>query len=212
MKKSGFTLVEILVALTIFAVLSLLSYRALSSLLDTRAQLDATTALLRDQSLFFARLENDLASIMARPAINADNQAEPALLVTAVRNSDEVPIRFTRAGFASAMGEAAAPQRVGYRLREGKIELMLWDGIDMAPRANPRAYTALRGVRELRLRVLATSNSAVADAPLQWQTEWNPSRVEDLARLPRAVEVSLTLDSGQSITRLYALRDVKGAR
>ena len=39
MRQRGFTLVEMLVALTIFALMSVLAYRGLNAVLETRAHL-----------------------------------------------------------------------------------------------------------------------------------------------------------------------------
>jgi general secretion pathway protein J len=204
----GFTLVEVLVALTIFALLSILGYRTLSSLLDTRERMQAQSALLRDQSLLFARLEGDFNALLARPVVNADNQADAALRLAPAQLADEALLRFTRAGYAAAEGLAAAPQRVGYRLREGNLELLVWDGLDIAPRSTPNAYTAMRAVREFRVRVLDTRG--------QWQNTWptstdgstNDSRAA--STLPRAIEVTLTVEGGAPITRLFSLREVSG--
>jgi general secretion pathway protein J len=201
----GFTLVEVLVALTIFALLSVLGYRTLSSLLDTRERMQTQTNLLRDQSLLFTRMEGDFNALLARPIVNADNQVEAALRIATAQLADEAPLRMTRAGYAAAEGVAAAPQRIGYRLREGNLELLVWDGFDIAPRAAPNAYTALRAVREFRLRVL--------DARGQWHNTWPLNTGSDasaMTTLPRAIEVTLAVEGSAPITRLFGLREVSG--
>ena len=205
-RQSAFTLVEVLVSLAIFAVLALISYRTLDSLFTTRERLQQSSTLLRDQSLFFTRLESDFNAILPRAIINADNLPEPALQIVAPLNERDALIRFSRAGFVSHSGSSAAPQRMGYRLRDGNIELLIWSGIDLAPRAEPVAHTALSGVREFRIRVLETPR----DQPAVWRNEWKSIRTEDLTRLPRAIEVTLTPTAGSSLVRVFTLREVGG--
>jgi general secretion pathway protein J len=112
---------------------------------------------------------------------------------------------FSRSGFAGATGINAAPQRIGYRLNEGKLELLIWEGVDVAPRAQPAAYTALNNVREFRWRVLDASGS--------WRTDW-PARDDGSTTsfastaLPAALELTLTQGDTPPIVRLFVLREV----
>ena len=104
--------------------------------------------------------------------------------------------------------EVAAPQRVGYRLQarppagtaDRKIELLLWPQLDMPPRAGPEAYAALSNVADLKLRVL--------DAQGNWQTRWPVPTAGGAApvALPNGLEVAITLSSGETVTRLFAMR------
>jgi general secretion pathway protein J len=206
--KSGFTLVEVMVALLVFAVLTVIGYRTLSSMFDTRERLAVQSGTLRDQALFFTRIESDLGAILPRAARNADGVSEPALKVlTAASSAVDPVIVFSRTGFAGSTGANAAPQRIGYRLNEGKLELLIWEGIDAAPRALPAAYTALNNVREFRWRVL--------DARGTWRADW-PARDDSSTpsfastALPAALELTLTQGDAPPIVRLFALREVSG--
>ena len=203
-RQAAFTLVEVLVALVVFALLSIISYRTLSSILDTRERLGQQSATLRDQALFFTRLETDLGAILPRSVRNADGVNEPALKVlSATVSSIDPALVFSRTGFAGGAGAGTAPQRVGYRLHDGKLELLIWDGLDAAPRAQPAVYTALRNVREWRWRVL--------DQRGNWRADW-PSRDDATTAtastaLPAALELTLTGDLGSAMVRVFALRD-----
>ncbi|MFM7460408.1 MAG: type II secretion system minor pseudopilin GspJ, partial [Burkholderiales bacterium] len=203
-----FTLVEVMVALLVFAVLTVIGYRTLSSMFDTRERLALQSGTLRDQALFFARIESDLGAVLPRAARNADGVSEPALKVlSAVSSAIDPVIVFSRTGFAGSTGASAAPQRIGYRLNEGKLELLIWDGIDVAPRALPAAYTALKNVREFRWRVLDTRGNWRADWPARDDSS-TPSFAS--TALPAALELTLTQGDTPPIVRLFALREVSG--
>ncbi len=64
----GFTLVELLVALAIFALVAAFAYRSLAAMLETRQALERETRKWRDASLLVGRLERDLAAVLDRVA------------------------------------------------------------------------------------------------------------------------------------------------
>jgi general secretion pathway protein J len=219
-KHAAFTLIELLIALAIFAILSIISYRTLSSVFQTREQLNFESAKWRDLSLFFTRLESDLANTLDREIRTADGRsAAPLCLSTLPPNPAEATLAFTRTGFAEAAGTNqntsnsanSAPQRIGYRFAGGKIEWMLWPALDQAPRSQPEAYVTLANVRDAKWRALDRSGGASVGAS-NWRYDWpappsNCARVEKGAAIfPAALELTLTMLSGETITRVFALR------
>jgi general secretion pathway protein J len=206
-KQTAFTLIELLIALTIFAILSVISYRALASIFQTREQLNIESTKWRDLSLFFTRLDNDFANVLPREIRTADGRtAAPLCLNAYTPAANEATLAFTRTGFADATNENGAPQRVGYRLTDEKLEWLWWPALDQAPRTTPAAYPALSNVTQAKWRALPAGGSA------NWQTDWpaapsNCARVEKGAAIfPAALELSLTLTTGETITRVFALR------
>jgi type II secretion system protein J len=99
----------------------------------------------------------------------------------------------TRSGSALQENALAAPQRVGYRLREGAIERLAWGGVDAAPRDEPTSVAVLKQVTSLGFRCLDTKG--------EWQSSWGPPGAATPV-LPAAVEVTLQLASGEKIVRL----------
>src|SRR5687768_12193682 len=67
----GFTLVELLVALAIFALISGFAYRGLDAMLKSRAALEQESRKWRDVTVFVGRLERDLAAVLDRQALGA---------------------------------------------------------------------------------------------------------------------------------------------
>jgi len=202
---AGFTLIELLIAMAIFAIMATLSYRTLDSVFRTREQLTDQTARLRDVALLFARLDDDFATLMDRRVRTADNLADDALRLSALLpGANDASLVFTRSGFAGSDGAAAAPQRIGYRLREGTLELVLWPALDAAPRSAPQAYPALRQVREAKWHAL--------DRGGNWQDVWRSTSIGSAilpASYPAALRLSLTLANGEQYQRVFALRDVR---
>ncbi|GAA5180230.1 GspJ family T2SS minor pseudopilin variant XcpW [Niveibacterium umoris] len=66
-RPHGLTLIEVMVAIAIFAVLGVLSYRAVSSMIATRDRMEAEYARWRQIARVMQLIENDLTQLAPRP-------------------------------------------------------------------------------------------------------------------------------------------------
>jgi general secretion pathway protein J len=194
----GLTLVELLVAIAIFGVLSAFAYRALTVVLESRGRIEQENGKWREIALFFTRLEQDLAASAPRPVRDANGSLSPALVGNPTPGGAiDGAVVLTRTGFAADPGAIEPPRRIGYRLRGGVVELLSWSGLDRAPRGEPRATAVLRNVSALDLRYL--------DRRGQWHMAWPPAGTTNpQTEIPAGIEVGVTLVSGERITRLLA--------
>jgi general secretion pathway protein J len=192
----GFTLLEILVALAIFALLTAISYTGLNAVLDSREQLAAENQKWRDLALVFGRLEQDIANAAPRSIRDSSGLNAPALAGQQNRrNVDEPQLALTRTGFAGRAGNLAALQRVGYRLKERNLEQLVYPVLDQAPLTLPQALPLASGISAFQLRYL--------DARGAWQPNWPVAGIQDA--MPAAVEVAITLAPEERITRIFLL-------
>lgn len=192
----GFTLLEILIALAIFAVMSGIAYGGLNAVLDTRERLTEENQKWRDLALIMQRIEQDIANAVARPIRNSDDLQAPALLGQASRRNDDDPqIALTRTGYSGHSGNLAALQRVGYRLRKQDLEQLLWPVLDQAPRTLPQVLPLASGVATFELRYL--------DRKGEWQPNWPIAGRQET--MPAAIEITLALDSRERVTRIFVL-------
>src|ERR1700681_4938879 len=67
-RRRGFTLLEVLMAVAIVAIIALLGYRALAALSDAETRLAAEVIRWRRLDLFCAPLEGDMLQAVPRPA------------------------------------------------------------------------------------------------------------------------------------------------
>ena len=194
----GFTLVELLVALAIFAILSGFAYRGLTAMLETRAALTQESRKWRDASLFVGRVERDLAAVLARNAVGASGTLLPAVSSALGTVGGGDGLALTRCGSDLQQNALAAPQRVADRLVGDRVERLAWAGVDAAPREEPVAITVLRPVRALSFRFLDPRSN-------EWRTAWPGSST----LLPAAVEMTVELATGERIVRLLDLPRMK---
>ena len=189
----GFTLVEALVAIAILGVVALLAWRATDAMTGSEAQISRETRHWQQLDAVFARMEADM-----RRAIPREVRApapQPAWSAAPEDAEGDTQLVFSRAGPESVDEPGTAGQRVGYRLRAGRLEVLYWPQLDDPSGEAPVAYALADGVARFRVLQLTASGA--------WSASW-PRAGEDA--VPRGVRVELTLEDGGVITRTLALR------
>jgi len=201
-QSRGFTLIELLVALAIFAIMSGFAYRSLTAMLDSREALAKESRKWRDVAVFVGRVERDLAATLDRRATAASGTQLAALSSSVDETVGPRGLAVSRSGHMLSGSINSAPQRVAYRLREGAVERLAWASVDAAPRDLPAGTPILSGVANLAFRFLDPKSN-------EWRADWGlPNNAGE--KPPAAVEMTLTLASGERIVRLFDLpREVK---
>ncbi|MGQ5523418.1 type II secretion system minor pseudopilin GspJ [Chitinimonas sp. PSY-7] len=185
----GFTLIEILVALAVFSVLAVIAYQGVARMASTKLVLDADNRKWRELTVALARFDEDFSQ-----AANRQWRDEGGISLPAVRGSAGA-IDSNGAQLELVRFDGGQLIHLGYRLRENTLELLLWPSLDLAPRSAPTALPLLEKVSRFQVRFL--------DENSQWQLSWPQGSKNEV--LPRGVELVLTLQSGETITRLFVL-------
>ncbi len=195
----GFTLLELLVALAVFAIMSIAAYSGLRNVLFTRAAVEAQSQRLAAVQLAIYRLEQDIEQAVPRSI--RDEYGDPQAAMIGSELSDD-RLTLTRSGWDNPLGQPRATlQRVAYRLWEGRLWRLYWPVLDRGGRIEPRETLLLDRVRTFKVRFLYRGH---------WRDDWPPpsdaeTDPKNSDPMPRAVEISLTLEDWGEITRLLPL-------
>lgn len=194
-RQYGFTLIELLVATAVFAILGMLAYSGLNSVLEARTHVGNEAERLKDLQLCVSFMQRDIEQITNRPVRDRYGDEQDALRVGA-----QPLISLTHAGWRNPAGLTRSQlQRVAYDLRDGELLRGMWVKLDGIDADNLVQTRLLDNVEELEIRVLDESE--------EWHTEWPPidrSEREETA-LPVAVEIQLTIEPWGTIRRLITL-------
>lgn len=197
-RQRGLTLIELMVALAIFAILGVLSYRALAEVANSRARLEEHFERWRAIGRSMQRIDADLIQVVAPVALGVPAGGSPNGQTTA--SPVAAPMILGRAASGGGpefqflrLDDARGVRRVGYRLVDGRLDWLRWSGRDAL--GEPTVEPLLTNVRDLRWRFLL--NNTRLDA-------WPPG--DNRNPLPDAVILELDLPDVGVITRTIALR------
>jgi general secretion pathway protein J len=192
-RQGGFTLLEILVALVIFATASVIAYSGLNAVISVKGSLDREIRFWRELGLVFDRMDMDFVQILPhslRAAQGTTLQPVPG------SGADD-------AGFLielSRHDEDRRPAHAYYRCARGVLSLSLEAINDSAassltpPAPSAPPHTLLQNVEQCDAAYLGDDNS--------WRSAW-PEK--ETAAKPRAIRIRLTLAARGQFERLYYL-------
>lgn len=191
----GFTLLELLVAMFITALMLALGYGALTEVIRQRASVSEQQQQLALLQRAVRTIVQDFAQVSARPVRDGLGRGvEPAL--RADRRGMEL-VALTRGGRIVPPGtEQATLQRIEYQLREESLIRSVWPVLERTQASTARQRMMLRGVRRVELRFL--------DDLGEWRTEW-PVETNEPQRSrsrPRAVEITFETAQFGTVVRL----------
>ncbi len=189
----GFTLLEVLVALSIFAVIGLGANRMLSTMLTTHARVQSVTDEFAGLGKTMMVIDRDLTQIVDRPVRDEYGEQLPALSLS----SGTYLLEFTRTGWNNpASLPRSRLQRVAYELTgENDLVRHTWWVLDRAEDSEPTTQTLLRDVESLRIQALDADGTAT-DA-------WPDVALKQ--RLPNALEVLIDVRGLGEIRKIIAL-------
>ena len=188
----GFTLLELVVAIGIFALVAAVAYGGLAAVLRLAGGTERQGNRLGAVQLAIARLERDLEQVVGRGIRDQYGDQQPALAAS----SGGTAMELTRAGRPNPLdAPRSVLQRVAWGTSGENLQRIAWPMLDNPTGAiAPEPEPILDAVTSFELRFLDNLD--------QWQMEWPAADRPTSNDLPRAVEINLTLADWGLIRRI----------
>lgn len=203
MSERGFTLIEVLVALALTALVAMMAYASLSAAISASQSTRSDAERLQTVDRLFQILQRDISQAVLRPVSDGYGDIQPALRGGAI---DGELLLLTRAGWPNARQQLRSDlQRVRYRSTGDTLWRDYWEHTDIAPGVQPISTRVASGLPAIRMRFLGPGASNSGSESSEWRDSWLTQSRTD--RLPLAVEVILELQAWGEIRRLLVLPD-----
>jgi general secretion pathway protein J len=189
---NGFTLLEILIALFVFTLLSLILTQVLHNVITVQSVTERNAERLHALQIALLMISQDIEQSVNRAVLDVSGKEQAAFIGMPAK------LTLTRVGFANPGGMLTRSnmQRVRYVWHDTALWRETWQALDQAPDALPQSRCLLTDLTQARFQYLDKRNTFHDDWP----------DVSDLNQpLPRAVRVKLTFSDGGEVSQLYVM-------
>ena len=190
--RFGFTLLELLIAIAIFSVMSVSAYTGLKNYLAIQEKFTRHQQAFGHLHTAIRLIEEDILNLAARPIRDEFGDSVPAFVAN---GEAEIGLSRYRPGLPLDFGLVDLI-RIDDFLDNNELVRRSWDVLDRTPDSNSQDRVLLDGVERVSSRFLGNG----------WIRYW-PLNNDPIAEklLPRAIEISIDFLDGRNVTRLIAV-------
>ncbi len=193
---TGYTLIEIMVALMVFAILATITASAMYNAFDTRARINVKADQINKIQLALAMIEKDTVQAIDRSVVGNEMHQFPPFVGQANY------VEFTRTGFANPNGieHRSTLKRVAYLCSGDQLVRRTWEVLDSPERHNHQDKILLDKLEKCSFAYLATNH--------QIFTEWRAYALQQNQKnenMPTAIQLTLTLRDLGNMSLLFII-------
>ena len=188
----GFTLLELMIAISIFSVISLLTIGGLSNVLNTRTHTEESLQHLVRLQMVFSIIDREIHQLSNRPV-----RDEYGVNIPAITSDTSVGVKgleFSHQGRFALAGQSTL-QRVAYYLEDDKLIKKHWKVLDRVEDTQPVKQELLSNIDELSFAYYGRSSDGTGD----WYDEWDADELLSL----RAIRVTLKTPGYNDLYRIF---------
>lgn len=191
-QSNGFTLIEIVIALFIFAILGTIAAIGLHSVIQTHKHLEKVDNNMSRLAMALTLMRRDFIQITDRAITSTSGGILPAFMV--INNHD---IEFTTGGYTNpfSVNKRGTLQRVAYQLENNKLVRLTWSVMDRPPHIESSRRVMLNDVTDMNLGFLDNKNQII--------NVWTPGA--NVGMLPNAIIFTLTLQNHNTLQSVFPI-------
>lgn len=203
-RQYGFTLMEVLIAVTITAVIGLGVWQVIANVVASRDRVNEVAEQFDAIQRTILLLERDITQIMNRSGRDIYGDFKPAL----TSREDDFVIMLTRQGWRNPRWSLRSTlQRVGWEYTGDELRRRYWRMLDQGQEENSRDLLLLSDVTGFKVRFL--------DKQRNWRDNWpdeesmanmTPGSRPDIS-LPLGIEVTIDHERFGELARTFSLPD-----
>lgn len=152
--RRGFTLIEVMIAMALFALVSAMTFQGLHGSMRVQESIDRHADELAETQMIWALMLQDFMHLARRPVRDRRGDRHPAFDL----KPEECAVEFTRVGAAHTGGL----QRVAYCVDDGALRRRVWQTLD---RTDSTEYIEATLLEDVSLTVRAKTLSLRDKAP-----------------------------------------------
>jgi general secretion pathway protein J len=195
--KAGFTLIELMVAILIFAIISVISYRTLSSLVTTKQIVTSTQDKWSGIGSTINWFNTSWAHLIPLVVRDGNGLIIPAMIgKTKLDSQSDSQLELTLSGYVRDPNFGSTPpKRLGFRFVDGKLFLVTWPVLNRVQSTQPQLDLLMDNVDEFTVEFLYPDR--------QWRDTWPQTNMK-IDQIPLGLRVTITMSSGETIMRQWA--------
>ncbi|KTD59201.1 GspJ family T2SS minor pseudopilin variant LspJ [Legionella shakespearei] len=197
MKRSiGFTLIEILIALTVFAILATITSSSLYYAFNTRTRVNAQAEQLNTLQLAVSIIQQDISQTVDRAVRGNEMRLFPVFV------GQSQYLEFTRDGSINpqSLEKRSTLKRIALVCEEGKLLHRTWNSLDPANRNIYSDKELIGNLTECHFNFLNQN--------LEVLNEWREQAVTQNQRkepFPKAIQINITLNDWGKMNMLFII-------
>ena len=159
-QQKGFTLFEMVIAVSIFAVMGVIAFTALGQMTRTGQAVGEANNRLSDLQFAVVYFKRDWTQVSPRKIRNQYGDEESNIVL------DEDVITFTRSGWSNLLGHKRSNlQRVQYLLVDNQLRRRYWNSLDQGIGEEPLEVTLLDDVESMEIVFQDGSGKSIGSWP-----------------------------------------------
>ena len=198
-RQKGFTLLEVLIAASIFSMLIAAAYIVLQQGVRSRSIIDERTNRLAEIQHAFFILQQDIEQITNRPVRNVYQGYSPPLQIFNDAQIDYArAIEFTRTGWRNPLRKQRSNlQRVNYRIENNQLIRRTWISLDRTPETQFSDLILFSDIERWQTRFLYKG---------KWMDNWiNKPKRNNKYDLPEALEIMIYVKNLGTLRRVFKI-------